>query len=203
MENCSHLIPPPHEKRRQKLEAYKTILSKLDVRKFGVKKVPDLVKLQVLEAARSTGTGHNSQHWKFILVQDRERIKLLAMDSTSGSWVARANFAIIVVADPRLEYYLIDTGRAVQNMQLAAWQQGVISGLYTGFKEEKMRKDFAIPNQLTPTAVVGFGYPSKKILGRKDRKPLSELAYLNRYGNRFDHNIDWERYGPTLSKSFM
>ena len=161
-------------------------MSKLDIRQFEAKKVPADVKLKVLEAARASGTGLNKQEWRFILVQEREAIKRLAEDSTSGGWVAGANFAVIVLADPKLGFHLIDSGRAIQNIQLAAWDQGVISGLYTGFKEERMRKDFAIPDELKPTVVVGFGYPVKKILGKKNRKPLSELAFVDKYGNKFD-----------------
>jgi len=161
-------------------------MSKLDIRQFEAKKVPADVKLKVLEAARASGTGLNKQEWRFILVQEREAIKRLAEDSTSGGWVAGANFAVIVLADPKLGFHLIDSGRAIQNIQLAAWDQGVISGLYTGFKEERMRKDFAIPDELKPTVVVGFGYPVKKILGKKNRKPLSELAFVDKYGNKFE-----------------
>ena len=168
------------------MDTYKTILTKLDVRQFDAKKVPADVKLKVLEAARASGTGINKQHWRFILVQDKMVIKKLAEDSTSGGWVAGANFAVIVLADPQLGFHLIDSGRAVQDMQLAAWDQGVISGLYTGFKEDRMRRDFAIPNELKPTVVVGFGYPTMKILGKKNRRPLSELAFVDKYGNKFD-----------------
>ena len=168
------------------MDTYKTILTKLDVRQFDAKKVPADVKLKVLEAARASGTGINKQHWRFILVQDKVVIKKLAEDSTSGGWVAGADFAVIVLADPQLGFHLIDSGRAVQDMQLAAWDQGVISGLYTGFKEDRMRRDFAIPNELKPTVVVGFGYPTKKILGKKNRRPLSELAFVDKYGNKFD-----------------
>ena len=168
------------------MDTYKTILTKLDVRQFDAKKVPVDVKLKVLEAARASGTGINKQHWRFILVQDKVVIKKLAEDSTSGGWVAGADFAVIVLADPQLGFHLIDSGRAVQDMQLAAWDQGVISGLYTGFKEDRMRRDFVIPNELKPTVVVGFGYPTMKILGKKNRRPLSELAFVDKYGNKFD-----------------
>jgi len=168
------------------LDTQKTILTKLDVRQYDAKKVPAEIKQKVLEAARATGTGINKQHWKFVLVQDKEAIKTLAGDSTSGSWVAGANFAVIVLTDPTLGFHLLDTGRAVQDMQLAAWDQGVISGIYTGFKEEKMRKDFSIPSNLKPSAVVGFGYPTKKIIGKKNRMPLSDLAFVDKFGNKFE-----------------
>jgi len=168
------------------LDTYKTIISKLDVRQFDTRKVPAEVKQKVLEAARASGTGKNMQHWRFILVQDKEAIKRLAEDSTSGGWVAGANFAVIILTDPQLGFHLIDSGRAAQDMQLAAWDQGVISGLYTGFKEERMRKDFAIPNELKPTVVIGFGYPTTKIVGNKNREPLTKLAFVDKCGNKFD-----------------
>ncbi len=168
------------------METQKTILTKLDIRQFSPKKVPADVRLKVLEAARATGSGNNKQHWKFILVQEKGAIKKLAEDSTSGGWVSGANFAVIILTNPQLGFHKIDAGRAVQDMQLAAWAEGVASGLYVGLNEDKLRRDFAIPSNLGPTVVVGFGYPTKKIIGKKSRMPLTELAYLDKYGNGFD-----------------
>jgi len=168
------------------MDTFEAIRTKLDVREYAPKKVPPDVKLKVLEAARATGSGINKQHWRFILVQDKQAVKQLAQDSTSGGWVSGADFAVVVLTDPTLGFHLIDTGRAVQDMQLAAWNSGVVSRIYTGVKEESMRRDFAIPKELRPTAVVGFGYPLKKIVGKKNRMPLAELAHLDKFGNKFD-----------------
>jgi hypothetical protein len=30
--------------------------------------------------------------------------------------------------------------------------------------------------------VLGFGYPTRKIVGKKSRMPLSEIAFLEEYG---------------------
>src|SRR5712692_10003424 len=168
------------------MDAYETIQTKLDVRQYAPKKVPADVRLRVLEAARATGSGVNKQHWRFILVQDKEAVKKLAQDSTSGGWVSGADFAVIVLTDPTLGFHMIDAGRAVQDMQLAAWSSGVASGIYTGVKEESMRKDFGIPKELRTSAVVGFGYPHEKIVGKKNRTALAELAHLDKFGNKFD-----------------
>lgn len=129
-----------------------------------------------------TGTGLNTQHWRFILVDNRESIKKLARNSTSGPWVAGANFAVIVLTNPKHRFHAIDAGRVVQDMQLAAWNFGVASGVFTGVREE-MRGDFNIPTDLEPTIVGGFGYPARKVSGKKNRLPLSELAYHEKYGN--------------------
>jgi hypothetical protein len=49
------------------MDAFEAIRSKLDFREFSTKDVPQEIKLKVLEAARLTGTGLNTQHWRFIL----------------------------------------------------------------------------------------------------------------------------------------
>ena len=166
------------------MDTFECLTTKLEVREFSAQLVQSEVRLEVLEAARLTGTGLNTQHWRFILVENKDNLKKLAHDSTSGSWVAGANFAIIVLTNPKYNFHLIDAGRVIQNMQLAAWNQGVGSGLFTGIKEAELRNDFGIPQDLSPTVVVGFGYPARKLGGkRKNRLPLNELIYYEKYGN--------------------
>ena len=165
------------------MNATEAVRTKLDLREYSKKPVTSDVKLAVLEAGRLTQSGVNSQHWRFVLVQDQENLQKLASDSTTGSWVAGCNFAVIICTDPQKGYHLIDAGRAAQDMQLTAWDSGVGSRLYTGIKQADMKRDFGVPSELAATVVVGFGYPTKKILGRKSRKPLSEVAFLERYGN--------------------
>jgi nitroreductase len=165
------------------MDVFDGIVTKLDVRQFSPKPVPSEIKRNLLEAARMTGTGLNTQHWRFILVEGRKQLKKLAEDSTSGMWVARANFAVIVLTNPKYNFHMIDAGRVLQNMQLAAWNHGVSSGLFTGIRDDKLRSDFAIPKELNVTLIIGFGYPSKKLTGKKERVPLDKLVYYEKYGN--------------------
>lgn len=165
------------------MDVFDGIATKLDVREFSAQDVPSEIKQSTLEAARMTGTGLNTQHWRFILVEDRDHLKKLAEDSTSGMWVAGACFAIIVLTNPKYKFHMIDAGRVAQNMQLAAWNRGVASGLFTGVREKELRNDFGIPKDLDATIIVGFGYPARKLTGRKkDRVALGELVYYGRYG---------------------
>jgi nitroreductase len=166
------------------LDAFEAISTKLDVRDFASKKVPGATKRKILEAARLTGSSMNTQHWRFILIQDRSNLKRLAADSMTGKWVERADFAVLVLTDPKVPGSSIDAGRVVQDMGLAAWNFGVACGIYTGIIEASLRKDYAVPDGLKPTAVLGFGYPKRKILGKKKRKPMEELVFPERYGEK-------------------
>ena len=156
--------------------------SKLDLAEFATKNVPSDVKVKVIDAARLTGSGMNVQHWRFILVQGRERLKTLANDSTTGKWVERADFAVILLTNPKYGFHLIDAGRALESMQVAAWNFGVASRIFTGINREAFERDFGIPKDLNPSVVVGFGYPARKIVGKKKRKPIGEVAFLDRFG---------------------
>ena len=166
------------------MDAFECIATKLEVREFSTQDISSEIRLKILEAARLTGTGMNTQHWRFILVEKKDNLEKLAEDSTSGSWVSGANFAVIVLTNPKYGFHLIDAGRVLQNMQLTAWNEGVCSGLFTGIREEKIRNDFQIPNELTPSVIIGFGYPVSKLTGkRKNRLPIHELVYYEKYGN--------------------
>ncbi|MGB6673098.1 MAG: nitroreductase family protein [Candidatus Nitrosopolaris sp.] len=166
------------------MDTFQCIATKLEIREFSAQDVPSEIRLMILEAARLTGTGLNTQHWRFILVNNKQNLKTLAGDSTSGKWVAGANFAVIILTNPEYNFHLIDAGRVLQNMQLAAWNQGVGSGLFTGIQEEKLRNDFGIPRELSPTVVLGFGYPARQLTGkRKKRLPLDKLVYYEKYGS--------------------
>lgn len=167
------------------MDTYDAIVTKLDVREFADKRVDDKTKTKILQAARFTGSSMNTQHWRFILVQDKNRLATLAQDSTTGSWVRGADFAVIINTDPKVPGSNIDGGRVLQDMQLAAWNFGVVSRLFTGFKEPELRRDFGIPPELKPVAVLGFGYPVRKIRGKKNRKSLEELVSLEKYGNPY------------------
>ena len=168
------------------MDTFDAIATKLDVREFASRPVPRDVKQKILEAARLTGSSMNSQHWRFILVQERPNVKKLASDSTTGRWAGDADFAILILTNQKIPGSSIDAGRVLQDMQLAAWNSGVVSCVYTGIKDGDVRKDFGVPAELNPSAVLGFGYPKQKVRGRKKRKPIEELAFSEKYGSRLE-----------------
>jgi len=166
------------------MDTFEAISTKLDVREFESKHVPGETKSKILEAARLTASSMNTQHWRFVVIQDRANLRRLSADSTTGKWVEGADFAILILIDLKVPGSTIDAGRVVQDMQLAAWNFGVASGIYTGVGEAAVRKDYAIPDDLKPAAVLGFGYPKRKMLGKKNRKALEELVFSERFGEK-------------------
>lgn len=72
---------------------------------------------------------------------------------------------------------------ANSSMILAAWSEGIGSNWvgFLGFAEVKVL--LGIPDNLDVLAILPFGYPKQKIgHGKKQRKPLSQVAHRERFG---------------------
>lgn len=163
-------------------EAIRTLLA---VRQYEDRPVPDEVLRRILEAGRLTASGMNVQPWHFVVVQDREMLKRLAAAAPSGPYIAGAALAIVVAIDVS-RYSLSDASRAIQDMLLAAWDEGV-GGNWVGFSGmEPVKELLGIPAELEVVAVLPFGYPVQQIgQGKKKRKPLAEIAHRERWGEPF------------------
>ena len=162
------------------LEAIRTLLA---VRQYRSTRVPADVVRAIVEAGRLTGSAMNAQPWHFIVVEDGPTLARLGAVATSGPYLAQAPLAI-VVAVTKSKFAVSDASRAIQSMMLAAWANGVGSN-WVGFAGTLagVNPILGIPDTLDVVAVVPFGYPTRRLgQGRKQRKPLAQVAHRERYG---------------------
>ena len=168
------------------MEAFEAIRTLLAVRSYKDTPVPDEVVRRIVEAGRLTGSGMNRQPWHFIVIRERETLRRLGALASSGSYVAQAPLAIVVATD-RSRFAVSDASRAIQSMLLAGWADGVGSN-WVGFGGlESARALLDIPAGLDVLAILPFGYPARAVgRGNKQRKPLGDVAHLEKYGRRFE-----------------
>src|SRR5439155_1912666 len=126
------------------------------------------------------------QPWHFIVVRDAETLRRLGALASSGPYVAQAPLAIVVATD-RTRFAISDASRAIQSMLLTAWADGVGSN-WVGFGGlDNAKALLYIPANLDVLAVLPFGYPARPVgRGKKQRKPLREVAHRDRYGRPFE-----------------
>lgn len=163
-------------------EAARTVLA---IRDFESRPIPDDVLHRILEAGRLTGSARNQQPWHFILVRERESLRKLGSLVRTGPYTAAAAAAVIVAYERSTgQYGLSDASRAIQSMLLTAWGDGVGSN-WTGFAGlESVRKEFGLPDTYDVVGVVPLGYPRRKVVGRKKRRPFDDVVSSERYGRR-------------------
>jgi nitroreductase len=129
----------------------------------------------------------NKQPWHFVVVQERENLRKLGAATRSGPYVADAPLAIVVAVEKASTFAVSDASRAIQSMILTAWSEGVGSN-WAGFGGlDEVKAMLGVPAELDVLAILPFGYPVDPVgRGKKQRKPLKQVAHRERYGRPFE-----------------
>ena len=166
------------------------VLTRLTVREFRDEPVPDEVVLKLLEAARLAPSSQNLQPWHFVVVRDDDTIRRIGEIASQGPFVGDAPLVIALATDdtPRAQ---LDAGRALQQMELVAWEEGMgtcFVGLRSEEQNRAVKELLDIPADLVLLTVLPFGYRKNANMGRmgrRNRKSLSEVAHDGRFGQPY------------------
>ena len=164
-------------------EAYEAVSTVMAVREYQDKQLPDAVIRRIAEAGHLSASAGNGQPWHFIVVRERANLQKLGSLVRTGPYTAGAAAAVIVAYESaKGQYGLSDASRAIQSMILTAWGDNVGSN-WTGFgKLENVRDEFGLPAEYEVLAVLSFGYPKRKVVGKKKRKPFDAVVSAEHFG---------------------
>jgi nitroreductase len=120
-------------------------------------------------------------------VQERDSLQRLGQLARTGPYTAQAAFAIVVAYEKDSIFGVSDASRAIQDMMLVAWENGVGSN-WVGFGNlDGVAQALGIPDTFQVFAIVPFGYPVRSLgRGKKNRKPLGEVFSRERFGQPFN-----------------
>jgi nitroreductase len=163
------------------------------VRKFSDEPIAEEHLERILNAGRRTGSSKNDQHWAFIVVRDREHLRELAAVGHYAGHLAGAAVAIALVTPDAEGHYnnsvMWDSGRAAQNMVLAAWELGIGSVPATVYDHALAARLLGLPGDRRCDFLLSFGHPSDPaVLTAPNRAggrlPLSDVVHEERWENR-------------------
>jgi nitroreductase len=160
----------------------------------------------VIEAARWAPSGYNLQPWRFI-VFDRSADEV-AFKRAFGTlvpfnqqWIAPAPILIAVTAQTlnakgevnRTAQY--DAGAAAMSLVLQAHALGLAAHQMSGFDVNAFRKEFALPNDVEPLAIISIGHYGEveklepvlrdREKAERTRSAVGDIAYANAWKQPF------------------
>jgi nitroreductase len=165
------------------LDAYKAIVTKRDTRSYTKEPILDEALRRILQAGRMAGSSKNQQPVRFIVVRDKERMAELKNCADFGEPLVPATAAITIVAGPESNVGDFDSGRAAQNMMIAAWNEGLASCPLRIHREDCGREVLGLPEGWRISMVVALGHPDPNV-------PMS----MNRGRKPFEEYVHWERW---------
>jgi len=165
------------------VDTYLAVASKRDWRSYADRPVPDDVRRRILDAGRLSGSSVNKQPWTFVVVESAEAKEQLAGLVFAADNIATCAFAVaIATADGN---YPFDVGRALQNMMLVAWNDGVASCPNGMPDREAAARALGLDEGWLPVNIPSFGYPKRprdpesrsaeEWSAEANRRPLEEL----------------------------
>jgi nitroreductase len=178
------------------------IAKRWSARAFSTRPVERLKLLSVLEAARWAPSSRNEQPWRYIVFtnDNSEKLKKAHSVLNINNYAKRAPVLICAITKKtysdngnynRLHFH--DLGAANENMFLEAFNQGLIMHEMGGFDVQKAREVFNIPEDFEAGIMIAIGYQDvhqvlpeslrQKAHLPRERKPISEFAFLEELGN--------------------
>ncbi len=142
---------------------YDAILARRSIRKFLEKPVPRETVTLLLKAAMAAPSACNLQPWAFVVVDDPEMLTKLRAATEQGDY--NAPLAIVICGVSKHipwddEGWRQDCGGAVQNMMLAAVEQGLASVCVGGYDDDALCALLNLPEDAPPMCIVEIGYPA-------------------------------------------
>lgn len=165
------------------------INSRKSVRFYTDEKVSDEDINTILRAGMAAPTALDKRPWKFVVIKNKETMKLMRKDLVYAKGLDESPVAIVVCGDMTKvhkgnpEFWITDTSAATENMLLAMEAMG-LGGVWSAIypSEQRMsyiRKVLDLPETIMPLCVIPFGHP-KGVEKAKDKYDAN--------------NIHWEKW---------
>jgi len=160
-------------------------------------------KLRTLfEAARWAPSSSNEQPWSFVVAtqeQPEQFAKMAACLDAGNAWAKKAPVLALSVARMVFSgstkpnpHAFHDTGMAVGNLLAQATAEGLFVHQMAGFDVERARKDFGLPPNHDPVAMIAIGYYGDESTADsslrereqrpRTRKPVAEFVFHSAWG---------------------
>ena len=169
------------------MDVYECLKDRRTVRRFTQVPVPDEILTKILEAARWAPSSRDQQPWHLVVVRDKEMLAKIGRIAGTGSFIAEAPVAIGVVMD-NADSPELDAGRALQQMEIMAWSEGLGTCFvtFTPGERDQVMGLLGVPSGMELVTVMPFGFRPGDFRGRGvPRKPLSQMAHGERFGSAY------------------
>ena len=151
------------------MDVYECVRALRTVRQFKTDAVPDEVVAKIVRAGRWAPSSRNQQPWHFVTITDPQVLRAIGGIATSGRFLADAPLAIAVVME-NSDRADLDAGRALQQMELVAWAEGLgtcFVGLSVPDQSGRIKEILDIPRKPGTHNGVALRLPSGQRQGRR------------------------------------
>ncbi len=155
------------------MTVYDLILSRRTIRQFLAKPISKIVLEKLVNAARLAPSAANLQPLEFVAVNDPELNKAVFSCLRWAAYISpegnpkpgqepRAYIVVLVNTKISDKGFERDSGAALENMILAAWEEGIGSCWVISIDRSRIHQILGIPEEYKVDSILALGYPAEK-----------------------------------------
>lgn len=174
----------------QQSSTIKDIMTRTSVRSYSDRAIESEKIDTLLRAAMAAPSAGNKQPWRFVVINDKSRLKYISENFNTMTMAKDAALAVIVCGDITAtfpgdgkDYWVEDVSASSENMLLAAHAMGlgaVWCGIYPLPERVQQFSEFLeLPENIIPMACICIGYPAGDPTPKDKWKP--EYIHYNRW----------------------
>ena len=172
----------------------KVIKERHCVRTFKTTKKPSYKEIvMAIDAATKAPMAGNIYATKYVLVQDKEKIKAIAV-AAQQDFIADVDFIVVICTDKKdLErnyyergkmYARQQAGAAIENLFLKLTDLGLATCWIGAYSDETIKRILKIPDDIDIEAMLPIGYAFEKTK-QKTKPDLDRVLFFDEWKNKF------------------
>jgi nitroreductase len=172
----------------------KIIKERRSIRNFKTTKKPNYKDvIAAIDAASKAPIAGNIYAIKYILIQDKEKIKALSV-ACQQDFIAHASFIVAVCSDKKnLEANYLERGRmysrqqagaSIENFLLKITELGLASCWIGAFADDSVKRILKIPDEIDVEALLPVGFELGKSK-QKTKPDLDRVLFFDEWKNKF------------------
>lgn len=169
------------------------------IRRYSDKKPKIETLIKIIEIANTAPSPGNLPILKYILVQDKEKIKKIS-EACTQDFIADSPYLIVlcseskdteIMYDKRAKKYIKHhVGAAIENMLLYITELGLASCWIGAYSEMMIKNILKIPENIEIEAIIPVAYQLKiDKTTQKKKPPISKRIFFEEWGNQFSKPI--------------
>lgn len=171
---------------------YETIISRRTIRKFDQKKIDSEILKKIVNAGRLAPSAANLQPLEYLIIDEKDLKEKVFPNLAWAGYIKpegdpgkgeEPTAYIIILADRKINPAPErDIGASVENMNLAAEEEGMGCCWIGAFKKKEISNIINVPENLSVELVLALGYPSEESVPEDIEKGSSIKYYKDSSG---------------------
>jgi nitroreductase len=155
------------------MHVYDAIINRRTIRRYQQKPIDENILIKLVNAARLAPSAANLQPCEYILVNDKSTVDQIFPCLKWAGYIAPAGnppegerpvayFIVLLNRNWRKEGGEVDAAAAIENILLAALEEGIATCWLGAIDRDKLRIILGVPEYCSIDSVVALGYPNEK-----------------------------------------